>query len=125
MLDKEGFHGEYNFIYVPSDLRGPTSFGFAFVNLVSNEAAMRMLEQLQGFEGYVADGKEALEVRWNEPHQGLEVQIGLYKTSPILSASVPDELKPMLFESGLRVPFPTKPVQVYDASPSCTRRVPS
>lgn len=106
MLDNQGLKGLYDFVYVPVDLQKRAAFGYAFVNLVSHDAALRTMELLVGCEGSEAHGQIAIEVCWSDPHQGLELQVQRYRNSPLMHHSVPDDFRPLLFSGGARVPFP-------------------
>lgn len=111
LLDRLGFVGCYDFLYVPANLRESKAFGFAFVNMVSHLAALVLKEHFDGF--VVEEGREPLAVQWCDAHQGLAAQIERYRESPIMHEDVLDRFKPMLFQNGRRQPFPppTRPVQ--------------
>merc|ERR1712039_54270 len=106
LLDKHGFCGLYNFIYLPTDFKRRAGLGYAFVNMATQQAAERMFEVLQGFTAWPYSSAKVLEVAWGEPLQGLEAHIERYRNSPVLHRDVPDKYKPMLFEGGVQVPFP-------------------
>jgi len=113
MLNLQGFEGCYNFVYAPTDFRSLSAFGYGFVNLLSFDDAVRMMESLEGFDGWASTGVNAMEVCWSMPHQGLDLQIRRFQNSPVMHPSVPDEIKPMVFADGVRAPFPepTKPLR--------------
>merc|ERR1711957_684405 len=83
--------------------------GYAIIDFRSNEAAVCASEILDGFAGLSAEG---LACCWNEPHQGLEVQIHRYRNSPVMHESVPREYQPMLLRHGARIPFPRPTVSL-------------
>lgn len=114
MLNSQGFDGSYNFVYAPTDFRSLTSFGYGFVNLVSFSEAVRMMDSLDGYEGWVSSGINAMEVCWSMPHQGLDLQIRRFQNSPVMHPSVPDEIKPMIFTDGVRSPFPEPTKQLRE-----------
>jgi len=105
LLDGEGFTGCYDFVYVPWDLQKHSAHGFAFVNIVSHDAAQHVMECLDGLTTWSDDGI-ALSVFWNDQCQGLQSHISKYRNSSIMHSSVPDAMKPMLFTSGVHQPFP-------------------
>lgn len=114
LLDSEGFPGKYDFLYLPLDLSSGSSLGFAFVNLLTTEDAERFLEHFQGFERWpMPAGDKRAVVHVSEALQGLEEQIERYRNSPLMHHSVPEELRPAIYQQGVRVPFPepTAPVQ--------------
>jgi RNA recognition motif-containing protein len=114
MLNSQGFEGCYNFVYAPTDFRSLTSFGYGFVNLVSFNEAVRMMESLDGYDGWASTGINSMEVCWSMPHQGLDLQIRRFQNSPVMHPSVPDEIKPMIFTDGVRSPFPEPTKQLRE-----------
>lgn len=116
MLNSQGFEGCYNFVYAPTDFRSLISFGYGFVNLVSFNEAVRMMESLDGcmYDGWASMGINSMEVCWSMPHQGLDLQIKRFQNSPVMHPSVPDEIKPMIFIDGARSPFPEPTKQVRE-----------
>lgn len=114
MLNSQGFDGCYNFVYAPTDFRSLTSFGYGFVNLVSFNEAVRMMECLDGYDGWASTGINSMEVCWSMPHQGLDLQIRRFQNSPVMHPSVPDEIKPMIFTDGVRSPFPEPTKQLRE-----------
>lgn len=114
IMDALGFAGLYDFVYVPANFKTWKLFGYAFLNFVSNAAAVRALEVL-GAPGSraawgIAQEAKSLEVSFSEEHQGLEVHVERYRNSPIMHPDVLDEYKPVLLVCGQRVslPPPTK-----------------
>jgi hypothetical protein len=114
VLNSQGFDGCYNFVYAPTDFRSLTSFGYGFVNLVSYSEAVRMMEALNGYDGWASTGINSMEVCWSMPHQGLDLQIRRFQNSPVMHPSVPDEIKPMIFTDGVRSPFPEPTKQLRE-----------
>lgn len=106
LLNARGFQCQYNFAYAPTNFRTQGSFGYGFVNLVSHAAALDMMEKMNGFVGWAELDIAPMEVCWSEPHQGLDLQIKRFQNSPVMHESVPDEVKPMLFNDGVRQVFP-------------------
>lgn len=106
LLNSEGFAGCFDFAYVPFDFSKERAFGYAFVNFCSPDDACDAMEQLHGNAAWAAPGQESLNVQWSDPHQGLQCQVARYRDSPVLHPSVPANLRPMLFEDGVRKDFP-------------------
>lgn len=111
LLDDEGFAGSYDFFYMPADFQSWKTFGYAFVNLVSNKEAERVMTHLQGFNRWGADVpveamEKCCEVLWGQPLQGLEAHVERYRNSPVMSEEVPDACRPAVFSNGRRIPFP-------------------
>jgi len=94
--------GSVDFVYLPMDLQKKVAFGFAFVNLTSNEIAAEAKEQLSHC---------GIAVEWSE-HQGLAAHIERYRNSLIMHESVADDAKPLLLCSDAVLPFPEPSVDV-------------
>merc|ERR1719329_1723302 len=73
LLDKEGFRGLYNFVYVPACLKSAKPCGYAVVNLVSFIVADQCWSRFQGFSKFNPDkpSEKACEVSWSDGQQGL------------------------------------------------------
>lgn len=106
MLDGEGFSGYYDFVYLPIDFTTQAGLGYALVNLVTPAAADRFRHSFDGSERWAAPGGPPCAVSWSGPHQGLAAHVQRYRNSAVMHPSVPDEIKPMAFAHGVRVPFP-------------------
>ncbi|CAL1156097.1 unnamed protein product [Cladocopium goreaui] len=106
LLDWAGFHGRYDFVYLPVDFTRGRSLGYALVGLVSHEAAQDLLERLEGSSFPGEDPSLRCQASWSLPHRGLEGHIERYRNSPVMHPSMPDEYKPVIFENGQRVDFP-------------------
>lgn len=106
MLDDEGFAGMYNFLYLPIDFKTQACLGYAFVNLVDPSQVVNFWSKFSGFSSWVLPSKKVCSVGWSGPHQGLEAHMERYRSSPVMHPSVPDECKPVIFEQGVRLPFP-------------------
>lgn len=106
MLDDEGFSSRYDFIYLPMDFGRHANLGYAFVNLDSEATAQEFWQIFNGFCRWALPTAKVCEVTWSGPHQGRQAHIDRYKNSPVMHISVPDEFKPMVFQNGVRQPFP-------------------
>jgi len=106
MMDEAGFSGLFDFIYLPIDFRSKSGFGYAFINMVSNDAALKLFNHFNGFSDWAMKSQKVAEVTWSEPSQGLDVHVGRYRNSPVMHDAVPDEFKPAMYTNGVRVPFP-------------------
>jgi len=102
LLAKAGFTGQYDFLYVPTDFRNFSAFGYAFVNFVSHEQAQLAFTRLAGLEF----AGSALEVSWCAEHQGYAVHVRRYRNSPVMHPSVPEFYKPLIFKNGVQQSFP-------------------
>jgi hypothetical protein len=106
LLDGHGFKGSYNLVYLPIDFNTNCGFGYAFVNFVDTESAEVFMSRLQGYSNWATPSDKVLDVTWSNAHQGFEAHVERYRNSPMMHETVPDELKPVIFVSGERVPFP-------------------
>jgi len=106
MLNDEGFGCLFDFLYLPIDFKSRACLGYAFVNLVSPEAALALWKRFDGFSNWMLPSRKVCSVCWSGPHQGLEAHIERYRNSPVMHASIPDEYKPVVFADGVRIVFP-------------------
>jgi len=107
MLDSEGFIGRYTFVYLPIDFKTHSGLGYAFVDLVLPEDAVRLRERFEGFSRWAIQSEKVCSVGWSAPaQQGLHAHVDRYRNSPVMHFSVSDEWKPAVFANGQRVPFP-------------------
>lgn len=106
LLDGQGFKSSYNLVYLPIDFNTNCGFGYAFVNFVDTESAEVFMSRLQGYQTWGTPSDKVLDVTWSNAHQGFEAHVERYRNSPMMHETVPDELKPVIFVSGERVPFP-------------------
>jgi len=106
LLDSAGFCGLYDFVYLPVDFKRWAGFGYAFVNFVSNADAQAATTHFHGFKDWVVGSVKVCEVCWGEPLQGLAAHLDRYRNSPLMHELVPDNVRPVLFRSGQRIPFP-------------------
>lgn len=108
MMDKEGFQGKYDFLYLPIDFRSKASLGYAFVNLINEGEAQKFWKTFDGYTKWVLPSAKVCSISWSGPHQGQESHVQRYRDSPIMHSSVPDEFKPVIFEAGTgkRLDFP-------------------
>lgn len=111
-LIDEGFEGTYDLLYVPMDFSAECSLGYAFVNFASVSDAGICWETFDGFSDWGMASKEACEVVWSDPHQGLYALVERYRNSPVMHDSMPDEWKPAYLVDGLRVTFPKPTIAI-------------
>mmetsp|Transcript_81479 Transcript_81479/g.161764 ORF Transcript_81479/g.161764 Transcript_81479/m.161764 type:complete len:332 (-) Transcript_81479:262-1257(-) len=117
LLEGQGLSGCYNFVYLPINFGSHTNFGYALVNLVTPDDAERFMALFRGFTGWAINSLKVADVIWSGKRQGLENQIARYRNSPMLSADMPEEAKPLLLKDGVPVDFPpptrrVKPLRV-------------
>lgn len=105
VLDKEGFVGVYDLIYVPVDFATGVSFGYAFVNLTSVDEAERFLASFDGFK-WGGASKKVCGVALCDDNESPSERVERYRNLPVMHSSVPDHFKPAMYSGGERVPFP-------------------
>merc|ERR1711959_13665 len=123
MLDTAGFLGEYDFLYLPMDFQTGVNIGYAFVNSVEHEAAIRLMEHFDGFDDWAVQSGKKCEISWSHPQQGLVEHVERYRNSPVMHISMPAEYKPRLFQDGMEIPFPppTKMIRPVKLRPAHQR----
>jgi hypothetical protein len=100
-----GFQGLFDFLYLPMDFKKNSNVGYAFVNLVSEEAADQIYAAFEGFTGWGYNSHKVTEIVWGNMH-GLQAHIERYRNSPVMHPDVPDEHKPLVFSNGQPYEFP-------------------
>merc|ERR1712187_338654 len=106
MLDLEGFAGEYNFVYLPVDYETGAGLGYAFVNLTTPDIVPRFWKTFNGYTRWLFRSAKVCNLSWSNPHQGVAAHVKRYRNSPLMHEAVPDEYRPIVFENGVRMPFP-------------------
>jgi len=106
LLVEKGFEAKFNFLYLPMDFRKWCGLGYAFVNLVSDDVARQLMDELEGFDGWKVPSRKVATVVWSTPSQGYDAQVERYRNSPVMHESVDDRFKPVLFDEGKLVKFP-------------------
>jgi hypothetical protein len=109
LLDDAGFSERYDFLYLPTNFRNMTVFGYAIVNFSDPADAQAALEQ---FTGANVDGQDLI-AEWSRSQQGYDDLVCRYRKSPVMHSSVPDKHKPIVLANGRVQPFPppTEPLQ--------------
>lgn len=106
MLNKEGFSGQFDFIYLPMDFRSHACLGYAFINLIHPSMVSGFWAAFDGYSSWFIPSRKVCYVSWCGPHQGCQAHVERYRNSPVMHPEVPDEYKPMVFVCGMPVEFP-------------------
>jgi len=105
LLDMHGFAGEYDFVYTPLDCHSGSGLGYAFINMMSPDAAERVFAELDGFRDWTVQSQKVLSTCWGT-EQGLTLLIERYRNSRMMHESVPEMYKPLLLSGGKPATFP-------------------
>lgn len=106
LLDSKGFHGLYDFVYLPFDFDTLASLRYAFVNMMTPSDTEHLWEVFDGFSDWPAPCENVCVLAWNEKQQGLSALLERYRNSPVMHGTVPEEGKPLVLRDGEEVPFP-------------------
>lgn len=105
-MDARGFRNQYDFFYLPMDFERKCSVGYAFINFTSPDIVVRFKSIYQGLQ-LATDSAKVCEVG-NAKVQGKQKNIQYYRNSSVMGMD--EEYQPVIFENGVRVPFP-RPTQ--------------
>ena len=112
MLDSEGFWGCYDFLHLPIDFQTKAALGYALLNLVDHDTAIRVMSHFSGLSRWPFHSENVCTVAWNTPQQGLATHIDRYRNSPLMHPSVPEAYRPVLFKNGIRMQFPASTTKI-------------
>lgn len=101
-----GYGGLVDFVYMPMNFRGQGNFGYAFVNFISHEVAIKFISHAKTVQHGSDDDLQTWDAVWSTC-QGLSANIERYRNSPLMHELVPKECKPTVYdEAGTQVAFP-------------------
>jgi hypothetical protein len=106
ILDKEGFSGFYDFLYLPSKPDQSRNQGFALVNLTRHEYGLALSAAMHGKTSWCGSITSSCQVSWSPSLQGLPELIKHYRNHPARHESVPEDMRPTFFSGGWPRPFP-------------------
>jgi len=112
LLDAQGFKAKYDFFYWPMDFHKSAGLGYAFINLISEDEAIRFKNHFSGFTEWSLASHKVAEVGWSEPLQGYQPHVDRYKNSPVMHDDVPESHRPLLFSNGELIKFPPPTKQI-------------
>ena len=104
LLDARGFHGLYDFLYLPVDFDTHYSLGYAFINFSAIENLQRFTLLFHGSAIPLIPARKFCEVCMAKV-QGLEANLRLFAISTTVG-ELPHDLKPIVLLSGRYVHFP-------------------
>ncbi|CAK0839141.1 unnamed protein product [Prorocentrum cordatum] len=105
LLNSQGFRGQFDLVYLPMDFRTNQALGYAFVNAVSAEVAIRLFGVFEGFQAWPKRSSKVCSVCWSN-RQGFERNLHAYLKLSVMQTKFPDAWKPAFFSQGSQVPFP-------------------
>jgi len=106
VLDKEGFSGFYDFLYLPSDPDFGRNLGYAIVNLTRHEYGLALSASMHGRTSWCGSVTPECQVTWSSTLQGISQLIEYYRNHPACHDNVPVEMRPTFFSGGWPRPFP-------------------
>jgi len=107
VLNQSGFAGCFDFFYLPIDFSTTNSVGYAFINFI-NEAELARFRAMYVGRKLSEESPKVCEV-CDAKLQGKDKNVEFYRNSTVMSMD--ERFHPVLFESGVRVPFP-KPTRI-------------
>jgi len=102
MLCEAGFHGCFDFAYLPSNFKRGVVFGYAVVNFAMTADAQEALAHFDGFS--VAE--RAISCEWSSSVQGQSALVEKYRNSNVMHESIAEIHRPLLFVDGFIAAFP-------------------
>lgn len=106
ILNKKGFEGLYDFVYIPMDFKSRLSLGYGFVNLTDEKNVQHFIEVFDGYSEWSRYQSSKVCRATLSKTQGLVANIERYRNSPVMSDEVPELFKPAVFVGKQQVPFP-------------------
>jgi len=106
LVDRLGFSGKYDFLYLPIDFECSANLGYAFINLTTPAVAVKFWKVFDGFSKWDGPSRKVCKIVWNEALQGVQEHIERFRNSPLMHPDVPDICRPLLLKKGVRVEFP-------------------
>mmetsp|Transcript_101112 Transcript_101112/g.274802 ORF Transcript_101112/g.274802 Transcript_101112/m.274802 type:complete len:126 (+) Transcript_101112:3-380(+) len=106
LLNRRGFAGRFDFLYLPADFVTKCNLGYSFVNLIHPDDAIRFVEVFDGFKEWDCgtNRHKSCVVDWGAI-QGFRANVGRFKSKKIIRLDIPEEYKPVLFWKGIQIPF--------------------
>merc|ERR1711874_650004 len=99
------------------DPASSANLGYAFINFLTPSDAESFLSHFSGFGNWGIVCNKNCSPEWSTTEQGLKANIARYRNRRVMHPSVPDDQKPVMFQNGLQIPFPspTKKLQAPGA----------
>jgi len=108
VLDKRGFSGYYDFVFVPTDTTKSCSLGFALVNLTRHAYGLSLAAQLHGFNTWgICTSATPCDVEWSVV-QGFAENVQHFHRHCGSGEGASSEGSPLVFSKGLQIPLPSQ-----------------
>lgn len=101
-MNQRGFHGAYDFLYLPIDFSTTNSVGYSFINFVSEAELARFKACYIGLK-LSDDSPKVCEI-CDAKAQGKARNVEFYRNSTVMGMD--EQYHPVLLENGMRLPFP-------------------
>jgi len=106
ILDKEGFSGFYDFLYLPMDSEFNCNMGHAIVNLTQHGYGLSLSALVHGRSSWCGTPSSPCKVSWSISLQGVEQLLEHYQVHVACRGDVPSDMRPTWFSSGWPHPLP-------------------
>uniref|UniRef100_A0A7S2K6Y0 Mei2-like C-terminal RNA recognition motif domain-containing protein n=1 Tax=Zooxanthella nutricula TaxID=1333877 RepID=A0A7S2K6Y0_9DINO len=114
LLNRRGFAGRYDFVYLPHCFQTHVSLGYAFVNFATHADACLAHGRFAGFNAWCIPSGKVCEAAWcNSDQQGLRANVERYRNSSVMHPSVKEEFRPVKLLEGKLVRFPPPTRKVW------------
>jgi len=102
-IKQKGFHGKYDFFYLPIDFRNRCNVGYAFINFVTPQDAERFKYAFQGQQLKAFNSAKVCEITPAKV-QGKDANVEQYRNSAVMHQE--EKYHPLVFDNRVRVSFP-------------------
>jgi hypothetical protein len=106
LIDDQGFATCYDLLYRPLDFTKRVFHSYAMINFISTGEAKRFMRHFNGFSDWKIPSSKVCKVSWSDDVHGFELNVARYRNVCEMHESVKDELRPVAFRNGKRIPFP-------------------
>jgi len=121
LLEQKGFANQCNFVYLPVEFTRRSCMGYAFVNFERPSMVLDFWSAFEGLTDWPAPSSKICKVTWSSPLQGLSEHVERFRNSPLMHNTVPDECRPILLRSGVRMTFPSPTKTLRAPRPRASR----
>jgi len=109
-----------DFVYLPTDFKKKCNLGYAFINFSDMNSADAFTNEFQGSKLPLFSHSPKTLAVTKARVQGLKSNIKRFRSSSVMGV-LSEDAKPMLFQDGVRVPFPSPLRQLPPVGPRYTK----